>query len=201
MGPGLILPVLGASLYIGFSHCGSGPGKWLSTPWVVYLGKISFSLYLWHWPVIVFAREFGFYDSVSLVPILGMMTITLLLSVASYHCVEVPLRRKDASLLPVQLGFVGCLIFGVSIIGFDKDSYYDTSAFEPVSFHVHHYDVTPELAPWSASKGRKCRESMRRLVVWDLRMPIVRAVLLSNMEVRFQTLWCLEIRMRVCGLG
>lgn len=155
MGPGLILPVLGAFLYIGFSHGDSGPGKWLSTPWVVYLGKISFSLYLWHWPVIVFAREFGFYDSVSLVPILGMMTLTLLLSVASYHCVEVPLRRKDASLLPVQLGFIGCLIFGVSIIGFDKDSYYDTSAFEPVAFHVHHYDVTPKLAEWSASKRKK----------------------------------------------
>lgn len=155
MGPGLMLPVLGAVLYIGFAHSEAGPGKWLASPFIVYLGKISFSLYLWHWPVIVFAREFGFYESVEWVPILVMTAMTVSLSMASYHLIESPLRKKNASLIPVSLGFVGCVLFAASIIAMDKDTYYDTSAFEPVAFHVHHYDVVPIQEEWSSAKRKK----------------------------------------------
>lgn len=51
-----LLPVIGAVLIIN-----AGPKAWVnrmifSNPILVWIGLISFPLYLWHWPVLVFAR-------------------------------------------------------------------------------------------------------------------------------------------------
>lgn len=89
-GPWAAIPVLGTAAIL-FSD---RPGRWqiaVSNPVARYLGKISYSLYLWHWPVIVFL--------IVLVPHptaweLGLaFAIMLALSALSYHFVETPLRQ------------------------------------------------------------------------------------------------------------
>ena len=57
---------------------------------VVFIGKISYSLYLWHWGVLSVSRWF-IGDSVWSAPV--QLACILLLSLLSYYCVEAPLRR------------------------------------------------------------------------------------------------------------
>ena len=55
-----LIPVVGTALVIGFSRPTSGSGEMLSFPFVVFIGLVSYSAYLWHQPLFVFARlHFG----------------------------------------------------------------------------------------------------------------------------------------------
>ncbi len=97
--PGLsaVPPVLGAVLLIyGESGVRTSVGAILSWKPVVFIGLISYSLYLWHWPAIalpqaVFARE------LTTVETLIAVTTALALSIFSYFCIETPFRRRPAS--------------------------------------------------------------------------------------------------------
>ena len=91
-----LLPVLSAAAVI---LAGTGDGRrgpWvLVNPVMVYIGDISYSLYLWHFPVIVVG---GVYlDALGIQPaaaIVIQLAASFLLAVASYHGVEQPIRRS-----------------------------------------------------------------------------------------------------------
>lgn len=93
--PGLaaLAPVLGAAAII---HAGaSGPsmaGRLLQWRPVVYIGLISYSLYLWHWPLIVLVRyAMGMESITPYIPVL--LAASLALGSLSYHFIEQPFRR------------------------------------------------------------------------------------------------------------
>ena len=94
--PGLaaLAPVLGAAAVI---HAGSsGPtfaGRLLQLRPVVYVGLISYSLYLWHWPLIVLAQYSTGMEPPTLLQLVLVMAASLMLASASYHFIEQPLRR------------------------------------------------------------------------------------------------------------
>ena len=56
-----------------------------------YLGRISYSLYLWHWPVIVLMKWTCGIESITAISI-GLF-LTVLLAASSYHFLEVPCQR------------------------------------------------------------------------------------------------------------
>ncbi len=108
--PGLaaLLPCCGAALLIR-AGVGTGArslaGEWLSTPILAFLGSVSYSLYLWHWPILVGMRFLagGELRPIQLLPALGL---ALLASYASLICVERPFldpRRNGFPFLSVGL--------------------------------------------------------------------------------------------------
>ncbi len=93
-----LLPTLGSALVIL-----AGPESWvnrrlLSARPVVYLGKISYPLYLWHWPLLSFlaiaVATWGF-NPPSFTKYL-LLLCAFPLAALTYHLVETPLRKvKD----------------------------------------------------------------------------------------------------------
>jgi peptidoglycan/LPS O-acetylase OafA/YrhL len=88
-GPQTVLPVLGTALVIS-----AGPLTWvnraLSLRALVFIGGISYPLYLWHWPIIVFCRMVHYASSfaAALVPIIA----AVLLAWFTRDLVESPAR-------------------------------------------------------------------------------------------------------------
>jgi len=100
--PGLaaLAPCLGAALviYAGSTPTGSWVSRLLSTRLLVFVGLISYSLYLWHWPILILSRSIILEVwHISVVPVWFALTIVGLVSCASWRWVEQPFRRKIAS--------------------------------------------------------------------------------------------------------
>jgi peptidoglycan/LPS O-acetylase OafA/YrhL len=71
------------------------PNRLLRSPVLVWFGLISYSLYLWHWPIIVLAHYYLVRDFTVLEAI-GLTLLMVILAAASWWFVERPFR--DASL-------------------------------------------------------------------------------------------------------
>ena len=71
----------------------------LSKGWLVFIGLISYSLYLYHWPVIVFAKyEFGITNNIELFFI--VFIFSTILATFSYHVIEKPFRFSRRPQVP-----------------------------------------------------------------------------------------------------
>ena len=60
---------------------------------IQYIGLISFSLYLWHWPILVFVEYYFIYELEVLIRFLALLG-AIILSILSYHFVELNYRYK-----------------------------------------------------------------------------------------------------------
>ena len=85
-------PVIGTALLIRYGQ--SGWVSWLLSwrPFVA-TGKISYSLYLWHWPVTVFWK-YATYDQLYYYDYMGMFLLSLLLGYLSWKFIEYPVRTS-----------------------------------------------------------------------------------------------------------
>lgn len=80
-----------AILVAGQTRHRLGADRVLSSPAVQYLGNISFPLYLWHWPVLLFTLAITRRAELGLEAGLVVITLSVLLAVLTRHLVEVPL--------------------------------------------------------------------------------------------------------------
>jgi peptidoglycan/LPS O-acetylase OafA/YrhL len=110
--------VASTACLIGSSRYGSIVYRLLSNRLARYLGAISYSLYLWHWPVVCLSR---WTIGIHLWSLPFQIAAILVLSMASYHLIENPLRRSAwiggrwgpiAAGLPVMVGAAILIILG-----------------------------------------------------------------------------------------
>ena len=94
--PGLVtVPVVIGSMLL-LRYGGQGPvSKFLASPPMVGIGKISYSLYLWHWPLLVFGRYID-YDQGSAWVLPGVVLLSFLCAYLSWRWVETPIRLSKS---------------------------------------------------------------------------------------------------------
>lgn len=153
--PGIaaLAPCLGTVLVI-FANTGplTTSGRVLASALPVWIGKISYPLYLWHWPALVFAR-YAWMDvwSPALAP--AVLAASFVLAWATWRWIERPVRelRVFATTRPLVLASVACSILLMA-----------TGAI----YEVKHGFRDPASAPTS-TPGQDPVEGFHAMRTWD----------------------------------
>jgi peptidoglycan/LPS O-acetylase OafA/YrhL len=98
--PGLhaLVPAVGAALVIwSGSGASTHASRILSARPLVFTGLISYSLYLWHWPLLVFARHIAIRE-LTTAERLGVLLASVALAVGSWRFIERPFRGRHGIL-------------------------------------------------------------------------------------------------------
>ena len=113
--PGLaaLLPTAGAVALLYGGAAPSGPARLLAAAPLRLLGKISYSLYLWHWPLLVLPLMF-LERALSGIEIVVAVAAAIGVSWLSWRFVEQPFRygdrsRRATSWSAIRIGVVGIL--------------------------------------------------------------------------------------------
>ena len=114
-----LVPVFGTMMIIWYSNKKNIITKFLSNKSLVGLGLISYSLYLWHYPLFSFAELLNLIENFTHKIIVIMVSV--ILSVISYFFIEKPFRNK--SLISNKKLFFFLLITIFSIVIFSYFSY------------------------------------------------------------------------------
>lgn len=110
-GVAALVPTAGAALIVWAGQ--GGPtfiGRLLSLRPVVFVGLISYSLYLWHWPALVLANELGLGPTGRLAAVLAAFALAF----ASWRLIEQPIRHRALFATPLRLA--GGLITAVLVL-------------------------------------------------------------------------------------
>jgi len=111
--------ILGVCFIIWFSNSNEIVTRLLSTKLFVKIGLISYSLYLWHYPIFAFASVNDFFQETTISKVL-LILITFFLSVFSYNYIERPFRNKKLSfkknLIYLSILIITLFVFNMKII-------------------------------------------------------------------------------------
>ena len=105
-----LMPVTGTGLILIAGTFSLGRFKGLDTPALRYVGDISYSLYLWHWPIIVFYAAWN--GDIDILSGLAIIAAAFAVSHLSYRHVEERFRYRNTTLSmgPLASGLAGALL-------------------------------------------------------------------------------------------
>lgn len=104
--PGILVVSLATTLLIAVTvHPKTQSSLFLSWRWIQWIGRRSYSIYLWHWPVFVVTRPGADLD-IGVAPALALrLILTLALAELSYRFVEEPIRNGALRELRAVIAF------------------------------------------------------------------------------------------------
>ncbi|MGH7678284.1 MAG: acyltransferase family protein [Gemmatimonadaceae bacterium] len=110
-----LLPAFGAAAMLvgGQSAPHSFVSRWLSTPWLQYLGRLSYAWYLWHWPLIGVGSALD--ASIGVWGKLAWSGIALVLAWLTYRFIERPARDGTGRLARIPSNWVAPAALGASV--------------------------------------------------------------------------------------
>lgn len=158
-----VFPVLGASLVIAAGQ-DSVIARVLSSRILVGVGLISYSLYLWHWPLVVYARDLQLLDYA----VVKLVILVLSASVAwlSWRYVERPFRdrvRWSARGVYAAAGASSVLIFAMAFGLQMTKGWPSRWSAEVNRFDAARNDVSPERNRCHIKEGLRPIEQLCRL--------------------------------------
>ena len=113
-----LLPCLGAALLI-YSGQSRHAGSLLRTPILVEIGRISYSLYLFHWPLIVFYKYYIYdFDPLSIPERLAIGAVSILAAKLMVTFVEQPFRKStgEGQKVPTRTFLAGHAALGIVLM-------------------------------------------------------------------------------------
>lgn len=148
-----LLPVLGAALLFIAGEQALVNRTVLSAPPLVWIGLISFPLYLWHWPLLTFPRILLGQTPSPAVRIAAILC-AVVLSAASYYYVEKKLRFGGS----LRSKTVGLCLLMVALVGVALAS--NSNRYAPSRYVVEHTE-TIDRDPYGALAGLTVNECGR----------------------------------------
>lgn len=160
--PGFValVPALGASAVIVSIAEGEGAlARFLSLPGLVLVGKMSYSIYLWHWPGIVLGRFLAEYEGLPRrAAELGGAAVGIAVAALAYYAIEQPMRRRGPGrqrrLLGLGLGFSAVAAASV-VLSLRTAPADPRGLFDRPAFHVNLYSATGDGITGSLKAGTR----------------------------------------------
>ena len=125
----VLLPVTAAALVIHFGH-GDVQGTSAVARMLSWMGDRSYGLYLWHWPLLVFAAAIG--DSATV--LFGAVVVSVVISDWSFRYLEVPVRESR------KLG-EGRTLRRISVVAVVAPLAVSVMTYSPLPDLDHHLDT------------------------------------------------------------
>ncbi|MDJ0921627.1 MAG: acyltransferase [Henriciella sp.] len=137
-----LLPTLGTAALLLFAQRGTYCARFLSLRAMVWVGLLSYSLYLWHQPIFAFARIYA-YEPITPAIALVLIGLTFALSYLSWKFVETPFRSASTMSLrsvAVSLSAVSVAIVGISAAIYVQQGlpgrFFDLERNSPADFYI-----------------------------------------------------------------
>lgn len=113
-----LLPVLAAIfILIAGQSVNSSSAKLLSLKPLVILGGFSFTIYLWHWPLLTFYKSYYFVESVGMLPGLLIMAAAIIMAFATYTWWETIFEKVPKDKYVLNLASAAVLsVLGVAVV-------------------------------------------------------------------------------------
>ena len=160
----IVIAAASAAAVIGLGALGGGPAaRLLSTPMMVGAGQLSYSIYLWHWPVfIAFALTVGMHSAVTIAAALALVAGAAWLS---YVSIERPFRSRATMGTRPALTRMAMLTFAVAAVavlahlspgrGYFGAARAWTSDWLPAGDFAYAADGRIRASPCDATSGRE----------------------------------------------
>ncbi|MGW8482805.1 acyltransferase family protein [Microbacterium sp. NPDC055903] len=141
-GPWTLWPVVGTALVLAGAGAPSppGPARIIDTPPLRFMARISYALYLWHWPVLIFYIQLRDQEGVSWKGAILILGVSILLAWGTQALTGTSLTRLRASVRPSMLiatSFIVALVVVAST----------TTAIRGVDDHRAQLIASAELSP------------------------------------------------------
>ena len=161
-GPMTVLPVISTMLLLYAGTAENPISRLLSTRPFVAVGNISYSWYLWHWPLIVFALLL--WPSVSGIAIIAAV-VSLAPAVLSYRFVEQPIRNLSHVSTPrmvriITLALVPPIALSLLLLSAANNGYWNSTirdfSASVTPMHIGNAAGCNESRPFDSPKARPC---------------------------------------------